>query len=92
MSGQQNQLTVQGYIVSIPSGEIEEGAKVAIQTDAGAEYFILPKGMGLDLMEHVNAKAEVSGIVEKRGENNFLLVRNYSVRDGFEDDWYDDKE
>lgn len=92
MSGQQNLRTVTGYIITVPDGEAGEGVRVSVETDDGTEYFIVPKGMGLDLMEHVNARAEVRGIVEERGESRFLAVRAYTVRDGFEDDWYDDKD
>lgn len=92
MSGQQNLQNINGYIVAVPDGETEEGARVSIHTDDGAEYFIIPKGMGLDIMEHINARAEVSGLVEERGGLRFMIVRTYSVQDGFEDDWYDDKD
>lgn len=92
MSGQQKQQIINGYIVTVPRGEADASIHVALHTDNGDEFFILPKGMGIDLVEHVNARAEVSGIVEQRDEAHFILVRNYTVKDGFEDDWYDDND
>lgn len=92
MSSQAKQETIIGYIMTVPDGETEKGARGSLQTDDGVEYFILPKGMGLDLMEHINARAEVNGLVEEHGESRFILVRSYSVQDGFEDDWYDDND
>lgn len=92
MSFQTKQETITGYIMTVPDGETEEGARASLQSDDGVVYFILPKGMGLDLMEHINAKAEVNGLVEERGGSRFILVRNYAVQDGFEDDWYDDND
>ena len=92
MSPQEKQETIIGYIMTVPDGETEEGARASLQTDDGVEYFILPKGMGLDLTEHVNARAEVNGLVNEQGDSRFILVRSYSVQDGFEDDWYDDND
>lgn len=92
MSGQHNLQTIIGYIVTVPGGEAEDGSRISIHTDNGEEYFITPKGMGLDLMEHVNARAEVHGMIEVRDDAKFITVRTYNVQDGFEDDWYDDKE
>ena len=92
MTGQQQQKTVMGYIVSLPrqSGAKEESAKVALQDKNGLEYHILPKGMGIDMVEHINAKAEITGIVQQKDDILYLQVRSYTVDDAFEDDWYDD--
>lgn len=92
MSGVQNQQILVGYIVAVPDSETEKGARAALQTDDGTEYFILPKGMGIDIAEHVNARAELSGLIEESGGLKFVMVRNYSIQDGFEDDWYDDND
>lgn len=93
MTGQPQQKTIKGYIVSIPStpGGREDSAKVALLDEAdGQEYHILPKGMGIDLVGHINAKAEVTGLVQQKDDMLYMQVRNYTVDDAFEHDWYDD--
>lgn len=94
MTGQPQQKTVSGYIISVPgkSGNREDSAKVALQDDNGQEYHILPKGMGIDLVGHINARAEVTGLVQQKDDILYLQVRNYTIDDAFEHDWYDDDE
>lgn len=93
MNSEQTQKTVNGYIIAIPRGNSnEDSAHIALHDDNGTEYLVVPKGIGIDLMEHVNARAEVTGLLEEKDEALYLLVRSYNVQDGFEDDWYDDKE
>ena len=88
-SGQQRKL--KGYIVALPRGSGGgEGARAALQTEDGVEYPILPRGMGLEIVEHINARVEVTGVEQRRGETVYLLLRSYTVEDAFEDDWYDD--
>ncbi|MDR2050563.1 MAG: hypothetical protein LBQ63_02175 [Deltaproteobacteria bacterium] len=92
MTGQQEQRTVRGYIVSLPprKGAGEESAKVALQDEDGREYHIVPKGVGIDLVGHISARVEATGIVRQKEDILFLWVRRYTVDDAFEDDWYDD--
>ncbi len=91
MNGQPLQ-TVTGYIVSIPrhNGIKEEGAKVALHDDAGNEYHILPKGVGIDMVDHINAKVQITGLVQSKDDVQYLQVRSYVIDDAFEDGWYDD--
>ncbi|MDL2285740.1 hypothetical protein LJB93_03245 [Desulfovibrio sp. OttesenSCG-928-F07] len=91
MNGEQLQ-TVTGYIVALPKqpGAKEDAAKVALQDNNGNEFYIIPKGMGIDMVEHINAKAEITGMVHEKDEVTFIQVRNYTVDDAFDDDWYDD--
>jgi hypothetical protein len=92
MTGQQEQQTVRGYIVSLPLRKEagEDSAKVALQDDSGREYHIVPRGMGMDLAGHINARVEVTGSVQQKEDLLLLQVRKYSVDDAFEDDWYND--
>ncbi|MDR2503700.1 MAG: hypothetical protein LBD82_04870 [Deltaproteobacteria bacterium] len=91
MSGEQEQITLKGYIVALPRhAGGEEGARAALRTEDGLEYRILPKGMGLDLAAHINARVEVTGLVRHKEDPRLLQVRKYIVDDAFEDDWYDD--
>ena len=87
----QGQESFRGYIVTLPDGLAgSESARVALRAEDGGEYLITPKGMGLDLAEHINAKVEVTGSVQRGEEAVFLTVRGYRVEDAFEDGWYDD--
>ncbi len=84
--------TFQGYIQVLPRQpeKKEDCAKVALIADDGTEYPILHKGVGMDLTQHVNAHAQVVGVLCPFGEGNALTVRQFTVTDGFEDEWYDD--
>lgn len=92
MSAQQEQRTLKGYIIALPRqpGAGEEHAKAALLGEDGLEYHIVPRGMGIDLAGHINAGVEVSGLVWQKEEQFFVQVRDYTVDDAFEDDWYDD--
>lgn len=90
MSGQQNQ-TLQGYIVALPkSGGKDDGFRVAVQTEDGTEYHVIPKGMGMDLAHHVNVGVEVTGQVQENDETFLVMVRSYKLQDEYDDEWYDD--
>ena len=91
MTSQQNLITVRGYVIALPKHTGKDDAKVAIQDDeSGTEYLVVPRGMGLDLADHINAKAEVTGAVEEKDEELFIHVRQYKPQDEYDDDWYDD--
>ena len=92
MTSQQNLVTVRGYIVSLPKQGGRDDAKVAVQDENGAEYLVLPRGMGLELADNVNAKVEVTGALQDKDEQKFILVRQYQLMDEYDDQWYDDKE
>ena len=90
MTSQQNLTTVRGYVVTLPKQGGKDDAKVAIQDDNGTEYLVLPRGMGLDLVDHINAGVEVTGTVQEKDEQRFILVRQYKTQDEYDDQWYDD--
>ncbi|MDR2892736.1 MAG: hypothetical protein LBV80_06605 [Deltaproteobacteria bacterium] len=92
MTSQQNLVTVRGYIISLPKQAGRDDAKVAVQDESGVEYLVLPRGMGLDLADNVNAKVEVAGIVQDKDDQRFILVRQYQLMDEYDDQWYDDKD
>ncbi len=90
---QQNLITVRGYVMALPSSqEGREDAKVALQSDNGEEYIILPRGMGIDLVDLINAGVEITGSLQERGEYKFIQVRQYKTQDEYDDHWYDDKD
>lgn len=91
MAEQQNLQTVKGFVVVLPKqGGAEDAAKVAVLDDNGVEFHILPRGMGIDLVDHINAGVEVVGTVQEKDDVRYMHVRNYKVQDDYEDHWYDD--
>lgn len=94
MSASQGLQTVQGYISALPKHEgNEENAVVSINDEStGIEYYVIPRGMGVDLAEHVNVGASVTGIVQEKSEIHYIQVRNYKLTDEYGDEWYDDKD
>lgn len=87
MNGEQKLRAVVGWVTPV-SGR--EGIRVSVAPDAGQEFLILHKGAGVDLLGHISAKVEVSGL-ETPAPNAetppTLMVRSYRVLD---DDWDDD--
>lgn len=93
MSSQQNIITVRGYVVALPNNqEGSEDAKVAVQSENGEEYLVIPRGMGIDLVDLINAGVEVSGALQERDGIKFIQVRQYKTEDEYDDHWYDDKD
>ena len=93
MTSQQNIQTIRGYITALPrQGGKDEAALVAVHDDNGTDYYIVPKGMGLDLSEHINVGVEVTGIVQQKEEIYYLQVRSYDLKDEYADEWYDDSD
>jgi hypothetical protein len=90
MSSQQNINTIRGYIIAQPKNGGRDDAKIAIQDEGGEEFLIIPKGLGIDLVDYINAKAEITGIIQEQNEHKFIQVRKYTLQDEYEDQWYDD--
>jgi hypothetical protein len=91
MTSQQNNLkTVQGYIVALPKNGGRGEAKIAIHDENGEEIFIMPQGMGIDLVDYINASVEISGIVQVHDEHKTIQVRQYVLKDEYDDPWLDD--
>jgi hypothetical protein len=90
MTSQQNIKTLRGYIVALPKKPGGDDAGIALQDEAGEEILIVPKGAGLDLVDYINAKVEITGLVQERDERKFIQVRQYVLPDEYEDQWYDD--
>ncbi len=89
--GNQETTTIKGFIRSLPHvSALEAGAKVAVVTEDGTEYLVIHKGVGIDLLEHTSANAEVTGVVTAKEDGYIIQVRSYSVNDGYDDAWYDD--
>lgn len=87
----QDVTVVQGYIRVLPRVSGKEEASVTLVTEDEKEYRILHKGIGVDLLEHISAKVTISGVIASSEEGDTILVRNYTLTDGFEDEWYDDE-
>jgi hypothetical protein len=63
------------------------GAKVALVTDSGDEYVVLPKGAGADLAEYLSARVAVSCEVRNADDDMVCIqVRSYTLLDEFADD------
>ncbi|MDR1242544.1 MAG: hypothetical protein LBM00_07165 [Deltaproteobacteria bacterium] len=90
MISQQNLKTIRGYIISRPKNSGGDDAGIALQDEGGEEFLIIPRGMGLDLADYINAKIEISGLVREQDECKSIQVRRYVLQDEYEDQWYDD--
>lgn len=63
------------------------GARVALVTDSGDEYAIVPKGAGVDLAELLSARVAVScEIRTSEGDAACIQVRRYTILDEFPDE------
>lgn len=91
MTSQQNLTTVRGYVIALPKQGGKDDAKVAIQDENGNEYLVLPRGLGIDLVDYINAGVEVTGSLHEKDEQRFIHVRQYRMQDEYDDQWYDDK-
>jgi hypothetical protein len=90
MISQQNLKTLQGYIISRPKNSGGDDAGIALQDEGGEEFLIVPKGVGLDLVDYINARVEITGLVREQDEYKSIQVRQYVLQDEYEDHWYDD--
>lgn len=84
-------ITVKGYINPLPRTADENLARVIISTSE-TDYYVVPRGAGIDLDDHLSASVEAIGTVTEKDELLYLHVRKYTLTDVFENDWYDDKE
>ncbi len=89
MSAQDNMLQeLQGDVVLVPgeTGKRCGGAKVALVTDSGDEYVIIPKGAGADLAGYLSARISALAVIEERDEELYCIqVRSYRLADDFVD-------
>ena len=93
MTSQHTNITIKGYVVAAPKKQgSTETAGIAIQDENGTEYYVYPKGLGLDLVESINVGVEAVGSVTEIDDCKFILVRNYQVQDEYDDEWYDDSD
>ncbi len=97
MTEEQKLITVTGWVVPVGG---RAGIRVAVVPDmgqgagqdAGQGFFVLHKGAGVDLLGHISAGVEVSGLetpgpAEDEAGGRCLLVRRYRVLD---EDWDED--
>ena len=93
MTEDQKLITVTGWVVPVGG---RAGIRVAVVPDTGQGvgqgFFVLHKGAGVDLLGHISAGVEVSGLeapgpVEDDTAGRCLLVRRYRVLD---EDWDED--
>ncbi len=78
--------TIQGYVAPLPEGG-KGCCQVAVVVD-DVEYHVLPRGAGVDLIEHLSAQVEVSGTVTEDPEGPPVIqVRAYQVIDPDDERW-----
>lgn len=100
---------ISGYVENLTFGSsaATRTAKVAVVSDDGNAYAIMPKGLGTELAQHVNALVEVKGEIktipgstpdasgdapgDALGEETLFHVWSYNIRDGYDDAWYDEE-
>ena len=84
-------VVVRGYVEAMPLGPgNEKNAKVAIVTEDGTRYSVLPKGPGLELLQEVGAPVEAKGLMSSDEGLFFIQVSSFEIQDGFDDAWYDE--
>ena len=89
--------TIYGYVepLTFGSSAAAQTAKVAVVSDDGNTYAIMPKGLGTELALHVSALVEVKGEIknalESSDEEALFHVWSYNIRDGYDDAWYDEE-
>ena len=81
--------TITGYIVPILDSGAAHPATVAL-SQGDAEYYIEPRGAGIDLADQMNVLVEATGAVREKDGLFFLHIRNYRLLDDFDNEWYDD--
>ena len=86
-------ITVTGWVVPVGG---RAGIRVDVVPDAGQDveqgFFVLHKGAGVDLLGHISAGVEVSGLetpppAGDDAAGRCLLVRRYRILD---EDWDED--
>ncbi len=89
--------TINGYVEPLTFGSYAaQSAKVAVVSDDGNTYVIMPKGLGTELALHMNALVEVRGEIKNPLESSadegaMFHVQSYNIRDGYDDAWYDEE-
>ncbi|MBQ9536295.1 MAG: hypothetical protein IJU79_00735 [Desulfovibrionaceae bacterium] len=78
-------ITVKGLVTQVPVDAKQ--TRVAVTTNDGTEYRILPKAAGMDLVEEINATAEATGDLLEVEDAKYLTVRNFKILD---DEAWDD--
>lgn len=81
---------IRGYIIPLPNTGL--GCSKIALVDADMEYYIQPRGAGVDLANHLSKHVDVSGVIVDEDEiPPKLLVRSYQLLDPTDDDaWYED--
>jgi len=57
--------TIRGFVVADDWDDDNEVVSVAVSTDDGDEYLVTRRGLGKDLLDHVDDYVEVVGVVHK---------------------------
>lgn len=84
-----DQITITGYVTGLPRSGEARRCRVAIVHD-DAEYRVLSRGAGVDLVDEVSAHVEASGTVEESDGVLYMTVRKYRILD--EGNHWDDDE
>jgi hypothetical protein len=81
--------TIQGYVTPLPKGE-KGCCQVAVVAEGDVEYCVEPRGVGVDLAEHLSEMVEVIGVVIEEPDMPLRIqVRSYTLMEQPDDDaWY----
>ena len=82
------QATVRGDVAPL----VGHGEGRVVVVDGDTEYRVVPRGAGVDLVDHLGAQIEVTGTLTEDEEGVVRIqVRSYRLIDQFDDDaWYED--
>ena len=81
--------TIRGYIAALPDSADETKARVAVEAD-GIAYYVIRRGAGVDLDDHLSALVQATGSVQQDGDENWLInVRAYELLE--DDSWLEDE-
>lgn len=83
------QATVRGDVTPL----VGHGEGRVVVLDGDTEYRVVPRGAGVDLVDHLGAQIEVEGTVTEDEDGGLRIhVRSYRLVDVFDDDaWYEDE-
>lgn len=95
MTSHQEVKKIVGIIQIFPKAVEKDIARVLLVAEDGADYPVLHKGAGVDLIDHVGGSVEVTAVFEDTPElegGKALKVRSYSLTDDDDYTWYDEDE
>jgi len=78
--GKDVEATISGIITPVEWDDYDDVTGVAIQTSDEEEYLVDKNKKGEELLELIEQEVEVSGLVKKDEDDNFIIkIHEYSV-------------